>query len=228
MITSPFVLTCILLSSLICNYDIFLPLMTSLNTILGYLPKQRRTGLFSATQTQELEKLVRAGLRNPVRVAVKEKGVAANNSQKTPARLSNYYTVSSHHRFWMSLMFFKSSQYREKEASLHSSHVCVYFLAVQSRGQIQHTSDFPEAAQAWEAAGVLQVCYRPWVWLVCITQLIPIACCITSNAWTFSFSMNFLHSALLPCCDLQNVEGRQQQFVLFLVTKSAGVQAVVM
>lgn len=66
----------------------------SLNTILGYLPKQRRTGLFSATQTQELEKLVRAGLRNPVRITVKEKGVAATSVQKTPARLSNYYTVS--------------------------------------------------------------------------------------------------------------------------------------
>uniref|UniRef100_A0A8C1PYB9 DEAD (Asp-Glu-Ala-Asp) box polypeptide 55 n=1 Tax=Cyprinus carpio TaxID=7962 RepID=A0A8C1PYB9_CYPCA len=65
----------------------------SLNTILGYLPKQRRTGLFSATQTQELEKLVRAGLRNPVRITVKEKGVAASSVQKTPARLSNYYTV---------------------------------------------------------------------------------------------------------------------------------------
>ncbi|KAL0183178.1 hypothetical protein M9458_022553, partial [Cirrhinus mrigala] len=63
-----------------------------LNTILGYLPKQRRTGLFSATQTQELEKLVRAGLRNPVRITVKEKGVAASSVQKTPARLSNYYT----------------------------------------------------------------------------------------------------------------------------------------
>uniref|UniRef100_A0A671PEF5 ATP-dependent RNA helicase n=1 Tax=Sinocyclocheilus anshuiensis TaxID=1608454 RepID=A0A671PEF5_9TELE len=66
----------------------------SLNTILGYLPKQRRTGLFSATQTQELEKLVRAGLRNPVRITVKEKGVAASSMQKTPARLSNYYAVS--------------------------------------------------------------------------------------------------------------------------------------
>lgn len=68
--------------------------VSSLNTILGHLPKQRRTGLFSATQTQELEKLVRAGLRNPVRITVKEKGVAATTIQKTPARLSNYYTVS--------------------------------------------------------------------------------------------------------------------------------------
>ena len=38
------------------------------------LPKQRRTALFSATQTKDVEDLIRAGLRNPVIVAVKEKG----------------------------------------------------------------------------------------------------------------------------------------------------------
>lgn len=66
----------------------------SLNAILSFLPKQRRTGLFSATQTQELEKLVRAGLRNPVRIVVKEKGTAHGATFRTPARLCNYYTVS--------------------------------------------------------------------------------------------------------------------------------------
>ncbi|KAF7641228.1 hypothetical protein LDENG_00288300, partial [Lucifuga dentata] len=66
----------------------------SLNAILSFLPKQRRTGLFSATQTQEVEKLLRAGLRNPVRISVKEKGVAAAAAtQKTPSRLSNYYMI---------------------------------------------------------------------------------------------------------------------------------------
>lgn len=45
----------------------------TLNTILAFLPKQRRTGLFSATQTREVENLARAGLRNPVAVTVKEK-----------------------------------------------------------------------------------------------------------------------------------------------------------
>nr|WCZ58333.1 ATP-dependent RNA helicase [Paratrimastix eleionoma] len=35
-----------------------------LNSILSHLPKQRRTGIFSATQTQELQALARAGLRN--------------------------------------------------------------------------------------------------------------------------------------------------------------------
>ena len=43
----------------------------SLNNILRYLPKQRRTGLFSATLTDEVEQLVKAGLRNPVKITVR-------------------------------------------------------------------------------------------------------------------------------------------------------------
>ena len=32
----------------------------SINSILSHLPKQRRTGLFSATQTKDVETLIRA------------------------------------------------------------------------------------------------------------------------------------------------------------------------
>ncbi|XP_011064268.1 PREDICTED: ATP-dependent RNA helicase DDX55-like [Acromyrmex echinatior] len=45
----------------------------TLDSILSYLPRLRRTGLFSATQTKELEQLIRAGLRNPALIVVKEK-----------------------------------------------------------------------------------------------------------------------------------------------------------
>ncbi|XP_053617440.1 probable ATP-dependent RNA helicase DDX55 homolog [Plodia interpunctella] len=61
---------------------------TTLTTILQYLPRQRRTGLFSATQTKELNDLVRAGLRNPVIVSVKEKSTIS-----TPLLLENYYVI---------------------------------------------------------------------------------------------------------------------------------------
>ncbi|XP_076115777.1 ATP-dependent RNA helicase DDX55-like [Mytilus galloprovincialis] len=67
---------------------------TSINTILRYLPKQRRTGLFSATQTDEVEKLIRAGLRNPVRINVKEKKSAEDVvDQRTPSSLQNLYMI---------------------------------------------------------------------------------------------------------------------------------------
>ena len=53
----------------------------TLNQILSYLPKQRRTGLFSATQTKQLEQLVRAGLRNPVNIEIKAKyGINTNDN----------------------------------------------------------------------------------------------------------------------------------------------------
>ncbi|KAL3138555.1 hypothetical protein ABBQ32_006331 [Trebouxia sp. C0010 RCD-2024] len=41
-----------------------------LDSIMKMLPKQRRTGLFSATQTEAVEQLARAGLRNAVKVCV--------------------------------------------------------------------------------------------------------------------------------------------------------------
>jgi len=66
----------------------------SLDEILSYLPKQRRTGLFSATQTREVDDLIRAGLRNPVHIAVKERLSSDSHcEQRTPSTLHNYYMV---------------------------------------------------------------------------------------------------------------------------------------
>lgn len=77
---------------------------TSVNNILGYLPRQRRTGLFSATQTTEVTDLIRAGLRNPVLVSVKEKA-----SVNTPARLQNFYKIVEPEQKFLSLLQFLRS-----------------------------------------------------------------------------------------------------------------------
>uniref|UniRef100_A0A8C1BU35 ATP-dependent RNA helicase n=1 Tax=Cyprinus carpio carpio TaxID=630221 RepID=A0A8C1BU35_CYPCA len=84
----------------------------SLNTILGYLPKQRRTGLFSATQTQELEKLVRA----------------ASSVQKTPARLSNYYTICRAEEKFNALVAFLRQHKHEKQLVFFSTCACVEYF----------------------------------------------------------------------------------------------------
>ncbi|XP_068100703.1 ATP-dependent RNA helicase DDX55 [Hyperolius riggenbachi] len=99
----------------------------SINTILGYLPKQRRTGLFSATQTQEVENLVRAGLRNPVRITVKEKGVAATSTQKTPTRLQNYYMICKADEKFNYLVSFLRQRKREKHLVFFSTCACVEY-----------------------------------------------------------------------------------------------------
>lgn len=58
----------------------------SLSGILQCLPKQRRTGLFSATMTEAVSELVRTGLRNPVRIVVKVTGFKKGVEKRTPAR----------------------------------------------------------------------------------------------------------------------------------------------
>ncbi|KAF8961346.1 ATP-dependent rRNA helicase spb4 [Entomortierella lignicola] len=67
----------------------------SLNKIMSLLPKQRRTGLFSATMTDGLTELVRAGLRNPVRVVVKVEDLVGGGGQRTPASLHIGYILCS-------------------------------------------------------------------------------------------------------------------------------------
>ncbi|XP_074868369.1 ATP-dependent RNA helicase DDX55 isoform X1 [Carettochelys insculpta] len=99
----------------------------SLNTILDFLPKQRRTGLFSATQTQEVENLVRAGLRNPVRISVKEKGVAASSTQKTPTRLQNYYMICKSDEKFNQLVHFLRQHKQEKHLIFFSTCACVEY-----------------------------------------------------------------------------------------------------
>ncbi|KAG8775310.1 ATP-dependent rRNA helicase spb4, partial [Serendipita sp. 398] len=78
---------------------------SAITRILNNLPKQRRTGLFSATMTDSLSELVRMGLRNPARVVVKveAKKVSGLNrkaediveERRTPASLQNYHLGSN-------------------------------------------------------------------------------------------------------------------------------------
>ncbi|CAF0743365.1 unnamed protein product [Adineta ricciae] len=101
--------------------------LTSLNTIFDSLPKQRRTGLFSATQTDELEKLIRAGLRNPVRITVKQTGSAAN--QRTPSTLKNFYMICEPNEKLSQLVHFINEQRPAKIMIFLSTCACVQYFA---------------------------------------------------------------------------------------------------
>lgn len=97
----------------------------AINAIIARLPKQRRTGLFSATQTDEVEELARAGLRNPVRVTVRDSaaqaaanaakasGLPANSAAargKLPAQLKLLYKVCRvDERLWRLREFLKEN-----------------------------------------------------------------------------------------------------------------------
>lgn len=85
----------------------------SINTALSYLPKQRRTGLFSATLNQDVKALMRAGMRNPVTITVKDKQTEKGTAP-TPNSLSNFYLVCEAERKVMAL-FTILSKLRDKK-----------------------------------------------------------------------------------------------------------------
>lgn len=65
----------------------------TLTAILEKLPKQRRTGLFSATMSDALAELVRTGLRNPVRITVKVESRQTRQECKMPETLQSRYLL---------------------------------------------------------------------------------------------------------------------------------------
>ncbi|XWX01822.1 hypothetical protein V2A60_009851 [Cordyceps javanica] len=67
-----------------------------LQNILSHLPKQRRTGLFSASVSEAVSEIIRVGLRNPVKIEVKVKmkdGGGVVEDRRTPASLQMTYMV---------------------------------------------------------------------------------------------------------------------------------------
>lgn len=97
----------------------------TINKILSYLPRLRRTGLFSATQTKELDQLIRAGLRNPVFVSIKE-----SEEVSTPLNLSNYYSiVEPDEKFSYMINFIKTKGLNLKYMIFFSTCACVDYFS---------------------------------------------------------------------------------------------------
>ncbi|KAI0035944.1 P-loop containing nucleoside triphosphate hydrolase protein [Vararia minispora EC-137] len=94
-----------------------------LTRILSCLPKQRRTGLFSATMTDAdaMSELVRAGLRNPARIVVKVQ--SKNSNRLLPRSLKIYDMVCRPSEKLVQL-----SRIVEHETSVHNSaRLIIYF-----------------------------------------------------------------------------------------------------
>jgi len=125
----------------------------SINQILAGMPKQRRTGLFSATQTKEVKELARAGLRNPVTVTVKvqlnnkpnnttNNNTTKNNNsndneditndikqQATPSTLANFYQICPHDTRLTELASFLLSNSNKKIIVFCSTCACVDYYS---------------------------------------------------------------------------------------------------
>ena len=107
-------------------------------TILARLPKQRRTGLFSATQTQEVEELARAGLRNPVRVTVRDTATRAGggggDAGKTPSQLRLLYATCEADEKLDTLVAFLAAHPDDKVIAYFLTCACVEYAATALAG----------------------------------------------------------------------------------------------
>ena len=104
----------------------------ALNTILGFCPKQRRTGLFSATQTSEVSSLIRAGLRNPAVVVVKD-DARPDSNQRTPSSLENFYLMCEAKRKLSVLLDLLTTRQSEKVMLFAATCACVDYFSLVLR-----------------------------------------------------------------------------------------------
>ena len=122
--------------------------MDQVSTILRKLPKQRRTGLFSATQTRQVKALIRAGLRNPTIISIEVEantdgkelegegdggraqrhGTATGVKQCVPAALENFYAICEADERLGVLVRFMVSRKDDKLIVFFATCACVDFF----------------------------------------------------------------------------------------------------
>ncbi|KAH9248273.1 hypothetical protein BASA81_014075 [Batrachochytrium salamandrivorans] len=107
----------------------------ALTSILRKLPKQRRTGLFSATMNEALSQLVKTGLRNPVKIVVKVEALDGGDSdQRTPSSLAIGYAIVKPDEKLGKLLYLLNSNQDKKFIVYFSTCACVdYFYKVLSQ-----------------------------------------------------------------------------------------------
>ncbi|KAG8782765.1 ATP-dependent RNA helicase dbp4 [Ceratobasidium sp. 428] len=98
----------------------------ALNAIVGHLPRERQTLLFSATQTESVQQLARLSLREPVYVSVREDGVEGLGA--TPKNLEQHYAIVPLDRKLDALFGFVKTHLQSKALVFMSSCKQVRFI----------------------------------------------------------------------------------------------------
>lgn len=135
----------------------------TINQILNLLPKQRRTGLFSATQTKEVSELARAGLRNPVNVTVKvqmkdamtsssssaapAKTLPSTQSSSIPSSLENHYLICEYDDRPYRLLQFITNHLDDKIIIFCATCACVDYYAAAFQ-QIMKVGTFSSSSKS--------------------------------------------------------------------------------
>ncbi|KAL9421746.1 hypothetical protein AB3S75_034085 [Citrus x aurantiifolia] len=96
--------------------------------IISRLPKLRRTGLFSATQTEAVEELSKAGLRNPVRVEVRAESKSHHASASSQQLASSKTPLGLHLEYLECEPDEKPSQLVDLLIKNKSKKIIIYFM----------------------------------------------------------------------------------------------------
>ncbi|SCU78210.1 LAME_0A03708g1_1 [Lachancea meyersii CBS 8951] len=120
--------------------------------ILNMLPKQRRTGLFSATISSAGDQIFRTGMRNPVKIAVKSK-------VQNPESLSiNYVVVKPQDKLQYLLHILNHIQYRKCIVYFPTCTSVTYFYSFMKH--LFSTGDMNEDLGIYSLHGKLQTTSR--------------------------------------------------------------------
>jgi ATP-dependent RNA helicase DDX55/SPB4 len=124
------------------------------------LPKQRRTGLFSATQTKEVKELARAGLRNPVSVSVRvqnKPGMAGSATTDadgkaitqiaTPSSLDNWFLMREYDDRPQELIDFINTHAEDKIIVFCATCACVDYYSNAFHQMTKYTSHLAKSIQ---------------------------------------------------------------------------------
>ncbi|VDN89463.1 unnamed protein product [Brugia pahangi] len=102
--------------------------------ILESLPKQRRTGLFSATQAKEMEEIVKFGLRNPTQITITNCGAMLDSVDSveaiSPNTLNNFYMVVKADQKLHLLVEFVRTHPKSKILIFFSTCQCVEYMQI--------------------------------------------------------------------------------------------------
>ncbi|ONK62613.1 uncharacterized protein A4U43_C07F5970 [Asparagus officinalis] len=99
-----------------------------ITSVISRLPKLRRTGLFSATQTEAVEELSRAGLRNPVRVEVRTETRTLGNLESSQELAASKTPLGLHIEYVLCEAERKPSQLVEFLSKNVSNKIIIYFM----------------------------------------------------------------------------------------------------
>ncbi|KAH8064108.1 helicase [Aureococcus anophagefferens] len=117
-----------------------------LERIMRALPRQRRTALFSATQTRAVAELARAGLRNPATVRVRVQRAEASGEKRVlpPELLNEYVVLRPEHKLAALLAVLRERKPRKTLVFLSSCAAVDFFDRCLKAAAAAFPDDLPE------------------------------------------------------------------------------------